>query len=132
MTHAAQQFSNLRDRAIEKLAEQKIFIKDEVFAKRTSFGNVEYLDGYIKRSPVGSNDMSSNIEECIHFANVLALYEITTEEYIDSFNSKQPFLQDHEDGFIKYVSNRSHIKLASYLFSSKFVDFINSNNYFRE
>ena len=132
LTHAAQQFSNLRDRAIEKLVEQKLFIKDEMFAKRNSSGNVEYLDGYIKRSPVDSNDMSSNIEECIDFANVLALYEITTEEYIDSFNSQQPFLQDHEGGFTKYVFNRSHIKLTSYLFSSKFVDFINSNNYFCE
>ena len=32
----------------------------------------------------------------------------------------------------KYIFNRSHIKLTSYLFSSKFVDFINSNNYLRE
>jgi hypothetical protein len=76
--------------------------------------------------------MSSNVEEYIRFANALASYEITCEEYIDSLNGKQTFLQDHNGNFIKHVLNRSHIKLSSYLFSSKFINFINNNDYFRE
>ncbi|CAF3956652.1 unnamed protein product [Rotaria sordida] len=132
LTHAVQQFADLRDGAIEKLCQVGIFIRREVFAKRSSSGDVEYLEGYIKYSPVDSNDTSFNIEEYIHFANLLATYDITTEEYIDSFNGKQAFLQNDEGGFIKHVLNRSHIKLKSYLFSLKFVDFIQNNNYFSQ
>ncbi|CAF3818154.1 unnamed protein product [Rotaria sp. Silwood1] len=132
LTHAVQQFADLRDDAIEKLCQDGIFIRREVFAKRSSSGDVEYLEGYIKCSPVDSNDTSSNIEEYIHFADLLATYDITTEEYIDSFNGKQAFLQNDEVGFIKHVLNRSHIKLKSYLFSLKFVDFVQNNNYFSQ
>ncbi|CAF4896077.1 unnamed protein product, partial [Rotaria sp. Silwood1] len=132
LTHAVQQFADLRDGAIEKLCQDGIFIRREVFAKRSSSGDVEYLEGYIKCSPVDSNDTSSNIEEYIHFADLLATYDITTEEYIDSFNGKQAFLQNDEGGFIKHVLNRSHIKLKSYLFSLKFVDFVQNNNYFSQ
>ncbi|CAF3836210.1 unnamed protein product [Rotaria sp. Silwood1] len=132
LTHAVQQFADLRDDAIEKLCQDGIFIRREVFAKRSSSGDVEYLEGYIKCSPVDSNDTSSNIEEYIHFADLLATYDITTEEYIDSFNGKQAFLQNDEGGFIKHVLNRSHIKLKSYLFSLKFVDFVQNNNYFSQ
>jgi hypothetical protein len=131
-THATQQYPKLRDVAIQKLVEKKVCIKKEVFAKRNSSGAVEDLDGYIKRNPTDVHDISPNVEECIEFANILASYDITSEQYIDSFNGKQSFVQDGNGAFIKNVLDRSHITLRSYLFSSKFLDFINGNSYFRE
>ncbi|CAF4127646.1 unnamed protein product, partial [Adineta steineri] len=132
LTHAVQQFSNLRDIVIQKLITEKIFKNEDVFAKRTASGDIEYLVGYIKHSPVHDNDISSNIHQCIRFANVLAGYDITMEEYVNSFHGKQSFLQNDDDQPVKYILDRSHIKLSSYLFSSKFVNFINNDNYFRE
>ncbi|CAF3850791.1 unnamed protein product [Adineta steineri] len=132
LTHAVQQFSNLRDIVIQKLITEKIFKNEDVFAKRTASGDIEYLVGYIKHSPVNDIDISSNIDECIRFANVLAGYDITMEEYVNSFHGKQSFLQNDDDQPVKYILDRSHIKLSSYLFSSKFVNFINNDNYFRE
>jgi hypothetical protein len=131
-THAVQQFPNLRDRAIENLCQESVFIKHDVFAKKTLGGHIEFLEGYIKRRPIIDDNTPLNIEDCINFGNLLATYDITVEEYINSFNNKQSLTENSERGFVKRILNRSDIKLTSYLFSFKFVDFINKDSYFSE
>jgi hypothetical protein len=131
-THALQQFTDLRDHAIEKLCTEGIFNKQDVFAKKTSAGNIELLEGYIKRRPSPDDNTTSSIQDCINFGNLLGSYDITIEEYITSFNSKQSSITNSKDGFVKHILDRSHIKLTSHLFSSTFVDFINKDNYFSE
>lgn len=114
------------------MCKEGVFIKGEVFAKKTSTGNIEYLEGYIKRSPVMEDNVSLNVEDCINFGNILAKYGISLEEYIDSFHNPQSFTENSDDGSAKRILNRSNIKLASYLFSMKFVEFVNQNAYFSE
>ena len=131
-THALQQFSTLRDDAVEKLCQEGIFIKDDVFAKQTSAGITEYLDGYIKCGLALNDGTTDDIEDSVNFGDKLSTYEITLEEYINSFNNKQPFIQNSDNNFIKRVLNRSDIKLTSFLFSVKFVDFISKNNFYSQ
>ncbi len=73
-----------------------------------------------------------NIEDCINFGNLLATYDITVEEYVNSFNNKQPFVANSEHGFVKRILSKSDIKLRSYLFSSKLVDLIHKDSYFSQ
>jgi hypothetical protein len=68
----------------------------------------------------------------VKFGSLLATYDITIEEYIGSFDNKQLFMKNSEFGAVKSVLSRSDIKLTSYLFSSKFVGFIDKDNYFSE
>ncbi|CAM4945108.1 unnamed protein product [Rotaria socialis] len=131
-SHALQQFPNLRDNAIEKLCKEGVFIKGDVFAKKTSTGIIEHLQRYVKRSPAIDGNGSLNVEDYINFGNILAKYEISIEEYINSFNNAQSFMENSGGATVKRILNRSNIKLASYLFSMKFVEFISQNNYFSE
>jgi hypothetical protein len=122
----------LRDHVIEKLIDEGIFVKQHIFAKKNSNG-VEYLEGYIKTSPThDSKNMPFSIEDTIKFANLLATYDLTLEEYINSFNNKKPFVNNASGSLIKRILNRTDIRLTSYLFSNKFVDFVNNNSFYSQ
>ena len=108
-SYAAQQFPNLRDNAIEKLCKEGVFIKDEVFAKKTSTGIVEHLKEYIERSPATDDNEPLNVEDCINFGNILAKYGISIEEYINSFNNTKSFMENSECVTAKCILNRSNI-----------------------
>lgn len=82
LAHALQQYSLIRDYAIDKLCDEGIFSKEPIFAKTNSNGIVEHLEGFIKCSPTNNND---SIEDNIRFANMLATYNITLEDYIAYF-----------------------------------------------
>ena len=107
-------------------------MKHNVFAKKSSTGDIEYLEGYIKRGPAIDDGTPSSAKDCIHFGNLLATYDITLEEYIASFNKQQTYKENLEYDFVKRILNRSDIRLKSYLFSSHFVGFMNGNSYFSQ
>lgn len=130
-THALQQYSDIRDCVVEKLCKERFFIKGEFFAKRRSSGTIEYLEGYVKHCPPLDEDSLMNVDEYIGFGNMLAAYDLSLEEYIASFYHKQPLMDTSNNETNKYVLNRSNIKLTSYLFSMKLVDFFQQNASYR-
>lgn len=131
LTHAVQQYPSIRDPVIEKLCNERIFIKYEVFAKQTSNGSIEYLDGYIKASPVVTS-IRSSIEEVLDFGNLLAQYNLSVEEYIRSFTGKKELIQNSDGDFVKHVLTRADIFLKSYLFSPKLIEFMDNNKFYHE
>ena len=131
-THAAQQYSSLRDDVIAKLCEQGIFIKQDVFAKKMSTGTIEYLEGYIKHVPSVNDNAFSTIEESVSFGGLLAHYDITVEQYLKSFTKKRQTTRKQDGTTDKYALTRADIKLKSYLFSANFADFINKSQFYSE
>ena len=131
-SRALKQFPTLRDYVIENLCKEGVCIKSEVFAKKASGGIIEYLEGYIKRSPAIDENAPLNVEDCINFGSMREKYGIFLEENTNSFNNKQSFMENSEHKSVKHILNRSDIKLTSYLFSTKFFEFINQNTYFSE
>ena len=131
MTHALQHYSSIRDEAIERLCHQGFFLRKKVFAKKTFNDNVEYLEGYIKVVPPG-NDVGSDIEEMIQFATMLSQYDISIEEYIQSFFGKNRSIHNSDGRFTKHQLTRSDIKLKSFLFSTNFVEFITKNEFYSQ
>lgn len=131
LTHAVQQYPSFRDHVLEKLCDERIFLKYEVFAKQTSNGGIEYLDGFIKASPVVTG-IRSSIEEVLDFGNLLAQYDLSIEEYIRSFTAKKELIQNSDGDFVQHVLTRSDILLKSYLFSPKLIAFMDNNKFYRE
>lgn len=87
LTHALQQYSSIRDDATERLCHQGVFLRKNVFARKTSSNDVEYLEGYIKVAPP-MNGAESAVEQMIQFTTMLSQYDISIEEYIQSFFGK--------------------------------------------
>ncbi|CAF5123571.1 unnamed protein product, partial [Rotaria sp. Silwood1] len=54
---------------------------------------------------------------------------ITLEEYISSFDNKQSSPPNSNNNITKGVLSRTDIHLKTYLFSTKLVDFINTNQF---
>lgn len=130
-THALQQYSSARDKIIEILCHQGIFLKKDVFAKKTSNDSIDYLEGFVKFAP-SISDSGSGIEQLVEFGKVLAQYDITIEEYIQSFVSQDRLISNPDGSFVKYVLTRSDIKLKSFLFSVNFVEFLHRNQFYSQ
>ena len=126
-THALQQYSSIRDQIITILCDQGVFIKIDVFAKKNSSENVDYLEGFVKIAPMISNN-GSGIEQIIHFGKMLAQHDVTIEEYVQSFIDKDRLIRNPDGSYVKHVLTRSDIKLKSFLFSTKLVEFIQNND----
>ena len=131
LTNALQQYQSLRDPVLQKLCDQRILIKLEIFARKNSSDMIDYLDGYMKMMPTVAHDESS-IQEAMQFAGVLAHYDVLIEQYRHSLIAGYRSMRIADTSSAKYVLSRSDIKLKSYLFSFKFAEFINANKFYSD
>lgn len=130
-THVLQQHASIRDQIVTKLCDDGIFIRHDIFAKKTSNERIHYLEGFVKVAPVmGGNP--SNIEQTILFCEVLAQYDVMIEEYLQSFTEKHRSMRHSDETAPKYILNRSDIKLKSFLFSKKFSEFLQKNYFYAQ
>ena len=103
--------SKSRDNIISKLVADELLIKGNWFASKKVDGSIDLLSGFIKAFP------KNNSQDQLHFARLLAKYNVHYNEYEESFKK-------HKTDTFPRTLTATDVKHKTWLFSNELTDYI--------